>query len=515
VVTDWAAAPETPEAAGPPNRRRRALAVLLAVALAALAAGVLAGRASGGPDDSLVRLVPANALAYAHASTDPGRPADGRLWELAQRFPTLRAQQDRLFRLLGRPLNPARDVRPWLGDEAALAVLEGGARRPPALLALAAVGDRAQAEEFLRARPAARYRGTPVYRLGEDERPFGPLSAAFTGDSLVLGSEAAVRAALNVADGSWATLADAPLYERAAADRPAGATVTAYASGAGARRLLGAAAGLGSAQALTASVTSEDDGVRVSARLLRAPGASPPRDFAPALLGRVPEGVAALASVPGADVLAAAAAQLGAADVLGRLRATLPEAAGVQLDRDVLGPLATEAALTVAADGDTPVVTLAARSADPARTREVLARVQAPLAAALGAGNGQFESRTVAGTPAFTLPVTPELQPSWAVEQDTAIVSTAESGLAQLRSAERGIAQARALRAVTGGEVGRVEALVFLDLRKLLALGERTGLTVGPGFSAVRDDLRQVRSAGVAVRREEDDSTAELFLEIP
>jgi hypothetical protein len=31
----------------------------------------------------------------------------------------------------------------------------------------------------------------------------------------------------------------------------------------------------------------------------------------------------------------------------------------------------------------------------------------------------------------------------------------------------------------------------------------------------VRDDLGQVRAAGAVVRREESDSTAELFLEIP
>ena len=62
---------------------------------------------------------------------------------------------------------------------------------------------------------------------------------------------------------------------------------------------------------------------------------------------------------------------------------------------------------------------------------------------------------------------------------------------------------------------GRVEALAFADLRQLLALGERTGLTLGPGFPAVRDDLGQVRAAGAVVKREESDSTVELFLEIP
>ena len=66
-----------------------------------------------------------------------------------------------------------------------------------------------------------------------------------------------------------------------------------------------------------------------------------------------------------------------------------------------------------------------------------------------------------------------------------------------------------------GGE--KVEALGFLDPRKLLALGEQTGLRA---FSspAVRDDLGQIRAAGLVVKEDANqptDTTAELFLQIP
>ena len=60
----------------------------------------------------------------------------------------------------------------------------------------------------------------------------------------------------------------------------------------------------------------------------------------------------------------------------------------------------------------------------------------------------------------------------------------------------------------------RVEALVFIDLRQLLALGVLTG-ALSPGLSADLSDLSQVRAAGAVVRREKADTTAELFLEIP
>ena len=53
----------------------------------------------------------------------------------------------------------------------------------------------------------------------------------------------------------------------------------------------------------------------------------------------------------------------------------------------------------------------------------------------------------------------------------------------------------------------QAESLGFFDVRQLLALGEQTGLTA--------EDLRPVRAASAVIQREENDTTAELFLEIP
>ena len=46
-----------------------------------------------------------------------------------------------------------------------------------------------------------------------------------------------------------------------------------------------------------------------------------------------------------------------------------------------------------------------------------------------------------------------------------------------------------------------------MDVRQLLALGEQTGLTA--------EVLRPVRAAAAVTEREKDDTTAELFFEIP
>ena len=455
-------------ALGPVSRRRRLGILLPLIALAAVVAGVLVGR-GGDEVDRAARLAPPDTALWIRVEPDD------RVWAVARRFPSLAGRLEA--------------VRPWAGDEVAFAIPEQGGEP----LLIAAVDDPVA---------AARVPG-----------------GAMVGDFLVTGPAAAVEAARERAGGG-PSLADQDGYRRAAGalDR---APVELYAPADGVRRLLerapalvravGGFAGNPAFEGLAARVRAEAGGVRVSARVLRTDQAAPAREFAPALQGRAPASAAAFLDLPGAGGLLALLERGGAGDIVDAVRRALPDLAGLDLDRDVLGPLATEAAVTISARGATPVVTLTARSGDPALTREALARLQAPLAEQLGAGQSGFRS-TEDG---FTLDVTPQLRPSYALDDDVLIASTDESGLAQRTLARRGLAQELALRAVSDQADGRIEALAFADLRQLLALGERTGLTLGPGFPATRDDLRQVRAAGAVVRREESDSTAELFLEIP
>ena len=73
--------------------------------------------------------MPADALAYVSLSTDPARPAVSQARELAARFPDwplLRtAALNRLGALVGAggAADFATGVRPWLGKEAALALI--------------------------------------------------------------------------------------------------------------------------------------------------------------------------------------------------------------------------------------------------------------------------------------------------------------------------------------------------------------------------------------------------------
>lgn len=472
----------------------------------------------GGAEDPLARVAPADAIGWVHAST---RRGDEAVWRLAARTPALRDVPARFAGSLGLTasgLDLGRDVRPWVGEEAGIAWLPDGAT-----LLLAEVAD-------------ARGAGAALRRLGARPGSGGllglpaPGTAAGIGDGvLAIGPVAAVRAALARAgrDGGAGSLAGTSGYQHAMQASTGDGTLGGYAPAAGVRRLAGAGRGLVRAAAtlldgagmegVAAEVAPADGGARVHARLLRGAGAATPATFAQGLLGRVPlEGTAALLDLPSAGAISALAARLGGVGVVAAAQRAIGDAAGVDLERDVIAPLRGEAALSLQARGEVPVFTLVARTVSVPTTREALARLQAPLAGRLTGGAArEFQTREDGG---FTLPVTARLQPSYGLSGDVLVATTAQPGLDQLRAAPRGIAQAPAFGKVLARAEGRVQALGFFDLHALLDLVERTGLVAGSGLDAARAALDPVEAVGGVVAQEPDhptDTTAELFLQIP
>ena len=175
-----------------------ALAVGLLVAI--LATAVQASRAAAGPGGRAAELVPASALAYARLSTDPDDPAARALARLAPKVPGYeRLREQALSAISPAPgaFDLRRDVRPWLGDEAAVALIDLGGGRFGSLV-IAEVRNRPRAEALLQrvagARPAARYGKTVVRR-------FGANAAAFVKGFLVAGPELAVQRSIDAARG--------------------------------------------------------------------------------------------------------------------------------------------------------------------------------------------------------------------------------------------------------------------------------------------------------------------------
>jgi hypothetical protein len=503
-------------------RRPRVLAALALVALLALAAGFVYAGGGGeeAPPDDAAQLVPPDALAYVHVSTDPDRAADRRLARYAEALPTLTRLRDQVVAAISpQAFDLERDVRPWLGDELAYAAVS-----PFDSLVLAEVDDRPKADAFVarigNLSGAAQYRGVRVLVAGQT-------ALAFVGDFLAVGTEAAVRAAVDRHRGDGAALADVVGFRRVADGAPAARSVLAYAPANGVREVLARRDGLlGTLGVLLdrrgldfagAAVTAEEGGLRAHVRL--AGGAPPDAAFEPLLLERIPEDAAAYLGIRGAPRLAQLLERLGAGDAVATVRRVVSDEAGIDFDGDLLGPLADEVAIAVT--GPTgegaPVVTLKARTTDPARTESALARLQEPLARRLalpGTVPG-FKPETFGGLEGFTLRVTPELAPSYALSDEGLVLSTAPAGLDPPRGT---IAAAPGFDATIGDVPARAESLVFLDLRQLLALGEQTGLTAIPGFATVRDDLARVRAIGAVVTQDPanpSETTAELILQIP
>ncbi|MET0817686.1 MAG: DUF3352 domain-containing protein, partial [Solirubrobacteraceae bacterium] len=149
-----------------------ALAVAGGAVVLALALFLLLRGGEDGPADTLAELVPPGTLVYAHLSTDPGREEDARFARLAGGFPAVARLRDSLAGVVAPgAFTLERDIRPWLGDEAAYAAVS-----PTDTLLLAAVADRARAEALV-ARignldTAATHRGVRVLSAG-------PTSLAF------------------------------------------------------------------------------------------------------------------------------------------------------------------------------------------------------------------------------------------------------------------------------------------------------------------------------------------------
>jgi hypothetical protein len=519
--------------------------------VAALAAGaivlllVLVVRSCGGDDTSppaagASRVVPADALLYAHLSTDPNRGAVKRALDLAGRFPSYpRVRDDALRRLsaVSSGVSYQRDIRPWLGKEAALALLNTSGQTAGSLVILA-ISDRRKAEGFLQRVAGAP--GRQSYR-GTDISNYGNAAAAFVGDYLVIGQLPGLRLAIDAAAGRGPSLAASKVYRAASGNLPDDRVADLYASPDGVSRLLASQGGaIGAAGALidqpalqgvAIAVTPKEKGAALMVHSVLDPKVSKqvPRgkEFEPRLVGSVPKDAMAYLGLTRLDragerLLAAGLAGGGAGrqltTLLDRARRDLSRRAGVDLEKDVLPLLQGEVALWLAPSIPAPILTLIASTDDEQRTREAFARLQQPIARLLtapGGGAVSWQERDVDGIKAFQLRLGVGIELDYAVFDGKLVVSTSLSGVRAVKKREGSLADNKSFDATLGGHPKKVTSLVFLDFSQLLALGERTGLSDSRSYLAVREDLRKVKAVGAAATGGASESTTELFIQIP
>ena len=538
-----------PAAAKRPSRRFDGrLTALAAIALAGLAAlavtlAVGFGTAEQPPATGAAALVPGDALAYVHLSTDTRRPAVGRATALASRFPDgpvmLSALDSRLGAILSRPgaagsFDFATDVRPWLGREAAFALLNTPSTAAGSLILLD-VRSRARAQAFLDrsgAEPTRVYRGVTELRY----RP-GTV-VAFVRHYLAIGQRASVENAIDVADGSDSSLRANPAYSRAAANEPAGRVLDAYVSASGVRRVLAPRSGLlgalgqlliGPDLAGTAiSVSAVPGGARVTVNsaldpaLVRLAG-QPAAQLQPTLASALPAGSSLLLDVRGlaraAPRILSASAAAGIAPRVGPLLQRLGTAlTSERVDvPQVLALLSGETAVAVTPGG---ALVILARTAHPDQTRALLANLEAPLAQLFpppSSGPGQaaeWNDVPLAGVDAHQLSIAPGVELDYAVFRGLVVVSTSLRAIGAIARHQHSLADSPSYQAALGGSPTKVTSLLFADFSQLLNLGERMGLTRSARLSALRPDLDKIQSVGLSSTRGEAGTTAELSLQI-
>ncbi len=470
-------------------RRRVALFAAVLVALAALwvfAVPALPCQYPGGdvcpPPDDAASLVPADALAYVHVDTDASSDQYRQATAILARLPVLSSQIG--GRLLAQVPAVGRsapsfteDVRPWLGDEAALALLP--AAGAPQEVELLGVGNQALAERYQRqlAGPGSEtipYRGVHLVRGRRG------VASAIVAGFLVIGTTAGTEAAIDVATGAQGAtpLSDSP----AAAIRdelPAQRVADAYLSSAGAAAVAGRPTGLlaplapffapRSTNGVAIGLTAASDGLELRIRSALDPkrASEKPGFFAafptfdPTLAAKLPAKTLAYFGIgdPGhaiSSLLAQASTQEpGLARALTGAVKSAQQASGVNLTSDLETALGKEGALALepAPPGGAPYALYLGTDIDPKAARATLVRLEAPLAHALGSsqagGSGGFRTRDVGGVQVQTLDVSPAVELSYAIVGKELIVATNPIGVAA--AARGGLAESSNYTASTDG----------------------------------------------------------------
>jgi Protein of unknown function (DUF3352) len=561
-----------------------AAAVLAVVAFVVLAVPALPCQYPGGdacpPPDHAAKLVPADALAYVHFDVDSSDDRYQLAADELSRVPILSAQViDGL--LAGLPGNAAstvgfdRTVRPWLGSEAALALLPSGGT--PEVVELLAIHGTAGAKRYQRSfeGPGAR---TTTYRATSIEVGRGGIASAIVNGFLVIGTPAGTRVVVDTATGAKGATAlsgsDSAVQIRGLL--PAQRVADAYLSPGGVRAIAGRPTGLlsqlapfvapGATRGVAIGLVAGDGSLELEIRSALDPKRVKAR---PGFFAAFPQFEATLADHLPTDTLAylgigepgrviasllsqASTEEPGLARATSALLQRLRKAAHLALRRDLLPALGAEAALALepapappanrpAANRSqqsqtAPIPGLTEPNARPPRpgvagspyflyvgggidskkARPALARLQTPVARALsgGAGPSGIRSRTVAGVSAQSLPVSPTFDLTYAIVGGRLLVATDSRGVAAVARGDGGLSSSAPYQDATSGFPDSPSLLAYLDLRGLVALGEAAGLAESPAYGTFAADIHRLRSLAVSVSAAPDSLATDARLDI-
>jgi hypothetical protein len=528
------------------HRRRRvvaAVATLTVAAVVAVAVVVLGGGSSTGTGAApggvrqAASLVPSDALAVVDLAVADRSPAVTQALAVARRLPDFAvlaaAASSRLGAVLGggHAVDLSTDVSPWLGARVAVALLNTRTSTAGTLIVID-VSDLGRARAFLRSVGATAhgsYRGRGLLAASNGDE------LAFVGSELVIGQDAGVRAAIDVASGSTPSLAASAIYRRAVAGQGGGSALDAYASAAGVRRVLADQSGvLGAAgdllnqpglQGVAIALTPTQKGASIRIHSALAKGGASAGAFTPTLPALMPAtsslvlDVADLATVAPQVLNAGSAAGVagGIGPLLARLGAALrAEGANVA---GLVSIFQHESAVAIVGAGKAPALVVVARTSAPSETERELAQLQGPLAQLFSATGAKqtaapvFHDRQVAGVTAHQLLLSTGFQLDYAVFRGIVVITTNLAGIQDVARQSRPLSHDPGYASVLGGQRGPVTSLVFADVATLLGSGQ-SGLTSGTLGSKLSPDLQRITGVGLTSTRGTSDATTQMTLAV-
>jgi Protein of unknown function (DUF3352) len=528
-------------------RRRIVLVVLLAALIGAFFAFAVpalpcqfpGGSACAAPDNA-AKLVPGNALVYVHADLDRSTSQYQLASSAAARIPTLSAQLLEPFARTipgtGGMAGFVSQVQPWLGHEAALALLP--ARGPPQQVNLLAIADEGGARRYQTTLVGPAPQTLP-YRGIDVERGRRGVATAIVNGFLAIGTPAGLRQVIDAAtDAKGATsLASTAAASDVRDELPASRVADAYLSPAGVRAIAGRATGLlsslapflapGATKGAAAAIVAGSGKLELEIRSALDPSRVKARPgffaaFAPfdqTLASRLPASTLAYlgSGQPGRALTGllgqAGTEEPGLARTFGRVLHRARAAARLRVRRDLLPALGDESAVALepaplSAKGRaarrTPYVLYVGGGVNETKARGALARLQRPLLRALGSPGRRHAPGIVAGNVGGavteSLRLSPTLEVSAAVAQGLLVLATNPAGIgAVLQPVAGGLAASDSFGSATSGLGSGQSLLAYLNLRGLVAVGERAGLTANPGYAALAGELHRLEALGVSV----------------
>jgi Protein of unknown function (DUF3352) len=512
--------------------------LLAAVVVAAVAVTLGGGSASPIAASGTAAVLPADALAYVGVSLDRGSPAVTRALAVANRLPGFGlgggVALGRFGEVLagGRAVDYASQVAPWIGHGAALALLNTATSTAGSLVVVQ-VAKRARARQFVRAQgatPSGSYRGTTLLRY-----PNGVV-LAFIGPDLLIGQNASVRTALDVASGSVSSLAASAVYRRAASTAPAGRVLEGYASAAGVRRVLAGQAGvLGTLggllyrpglQGVFMSLVPAAPGARIQFHSVLGRSRLAVGAFSPSLQSAMPASASLMLDVTGLDRAAPQVLNAGSAagiaggigPLLSRLGAALTSE-GVNV-KDIVSIFHGESAVAIIPTAHSPALVIIARTADQARTRSELARLEVPLARLFrvpssgAAAKAVFADHRVAGATVHQVRLTAGLQFDYAVFRGIVAISTSSQGIDQVVQNAHPLARDPSFASALSGRPKLVTSLVFANLAQLLKVENLSGQSASATWNRLQPDLQRIGAVGLISAQGPSDSTTELSVQV-